>query len=319
MKVSVTIITYNQEKFIRQTLDSVLMQEVDFQYEIVIGEDCSTDGTRSILLEYQARHPDKIRLLLAERNQGLVRNFMDTYGACRGEYVATLDGDDYWTSPRKLRKQVEFLDSRRDLSMCFHSVTMVFEGGSKPSRIYPQLVEGTYGLEDLLRSNFIPTCSVMFRNGVFGEFPDWYPSFRFMEDWALYALIAEHGNLGFLNEPMGVYRFHSNSTWYSMDEVERCREEVKFYDHMKQHLGTKYRPIIEAMLESYYYRLSSLYEGSNDRDNARRYIYKSLYISPFLSHVKFIEKLKTICRLNFPVLYRFSKAQKLWFRRVLKN
>jgi glycosyltransferase involved in cell wall biosynthesis len=284
------------------------MQEGDFEYEIVIGEDCSTDNTRTILLDYQARHPSKIRLLLAEKNQGLVRNFIDTYRACKGEYVATLDGDDFWTSPRKLRTQVEFLDSRRDFSMCFHPVTEVFDDGSKPSRIYPQLAEETYSLEDLLQNNCIPTCSVMFRNGVFGEFPDWYRSFTFMEDWALYALIAEHGKIGFLNEAMGVYRFHSNSTWYSMDQVTRCQEELKFYDHIKQHLGRKYHPIIEAMLERYYYKLALLYEDNNCRDNAKKYIYKSVYINPLFSQVKFINKIKTIFRLNSPVLYRFISA-----------
>ena len=128
MKVSVTIITYNHEKFIRKTLDSVLMQKVNFQYEIVIGEDCSTDNTKKILLEYQNKHPGKIRLLLAENNQGLVRNFMQTYRACKGEYIATLDGDDYWISSRKLQKQVDFLDRHGDFSMCFHPVTNGFRG-----------------------------------------------------------------------------------------------------------------------------------------------------------------------------------------------
>ena len=319
MKVSVTVITYNQENFIRQTLDSVLMQEVNFNYEIVIGEDFSTDNTRKILLDYQDKYPGKIRLLLAEKNQGLVQNFIHTYRACKGEYVATLDGDDFWTSPLKLQKQVDFLDIHGDFSMCFHPVTMVFEDQSKPSRIYPEIHDETYSLEDLLQANFLPTCSVMFRNGIFGEFPDWYHSFTFMEDWALYALIAQHGKIGFLNDVMGVYRFHSNSTWSSLDEVTRCQEELKFYDHMKQHLERKYRPIIEVMLERHYYKLASLYEDNNDRDNAKTYIYKSVYISPFLSQVKFINKIKAIFRLHFPVLYRFIKALKILSNRVLEN
>ena len=105
IKVSVCMITYNHERFIAQAVESALMQETDFDYEIVIGEDCSTDGTRQVLLDLHDRHPDRIRLLLREKNIGASHNFVGTLEACRGEYVAFLDGDDYWTCPNKLQKQ----------------------------------------------------------------------------------------------------------------------------------------------------------------------------------------------------------------------
>ena len=130
MKVSVHMITYNHEKFIAQAIESALMQQVDFDYEIVIGEDCSTDRTREIVVAYQQRHPDKIRLLLHEQNVGVSLNDIRVYRACRGEYVAWLEGDDYWTSPHKLQKQADFLDSHPACSACFHPVTVFFEDGS---------------------------------------------------------------------------------------------------------------------------------------------------------------------------------------------
>ncbi len=308
MKVSVTIITYNQERFIRQTLESVLMQEVDFEFEIVIGDDCSTDNTRKILLEYQGRHPGKIRLLPTENNQGLVRNFMRTYKACNGEYVATLDGDDYWTSSRKLQKQVDFLDNHRDFALCFHPVTMEFEDGSKPDRIFPEIRAETYSLENLLQSNFIPTCSVMFRNGVFGNIPVWYQSFKFMEDWPLYVLIAQHGRIGLMNEVMGVYRFHSKSTWSTLDEISRCQEEVKFFNCMRQHFGSRYKNIIGAMLDKRYFKLALLHEDNYERDIAKVYIVKSIFTNPFISHIESFHKIKVMFRLYFPSLFRFIKA-----------
>src|SRR4030067_128381 len=117
MKVSVIVITYNHEEFICQSLDSILMQDVNFEYEIVIGEDCSTDKTRDILLDYQKNYPDKIRLILSEKNRGLIANFVQTYKSCSGEYIATIDGDDYWTSSQKLQKQVDFLDNNLDYAM----------------------------------------------------------------------------------------------------------------------------------------------------------------------------------------------------------
>src|SRR5438132_1821213 len=102
MKLSVMMITYNHERFIAQALDSILAQRVNFDYEIVIGEDCSTDGTRDILMDFHRRYPDRIVLLLRDHNLGVMRNFEATLGACRGRYLALLEVDDYWTSENKL-------------------------------------------------------------------------------------------------------------------------------------------------------------------------------------------------------------------------
>ena len=111
VKVSVAMITYNHERFIAQAIESVLMQQTDFAVELVIGEDCSTDGTRAIVRDYGERYPERIRLLLPEHNLGMMPNFVATLKACRGQYVASVEGDDYWTDPHKLQKQVDFLES----------------------------------------------------------------------------------------------------------------------------------------------------------------------------------------------------------------
>ena len=116
------MVTYNHEKFIRQAIDSVLFQQVDFAYEIFIGDDVSTDLTRKILLEYQNKHPDNIKLIFRDKNLGCQENLLDVVKACKGEYVALLDGDDYWTSPLKLAKVVKFLDENAECPMCFHQI-----------------------------------------------------------------------------------------------------------------------------------------------------------------------------------------------------
>jgi glycosyltransferase involved in cell wall biosynthesis len=116
------MITYNQDQFVGQAIESVLSQQVDFEYELVIGEDCSTDRTREIVASFGAKFPDRIRLLLPKSNLGMQENFKATLAACSGQYVAILEGDDYWTSPLKLKRQVEFLDAHSDCAMCFHSV-----------------------------------------------------------------------------------------------------------------------------------------------------------------------------------------------------
>ena len=133
-KVSVCVITYNQERYVIQAVEGALTQEADFDFEVVVGDDASSDGTPEILRDLQVRYPDRLRLILREKNIGPARNFLDVLGACRGEYVAILDGDDYWTSPEKLQKQADALDADPTLAICSHRVEHVFEdeGGANP-------------------------------------------------------------------------------------------------------------------------------------------------------------------------------------------
>src|SRR5688500_13476797 len=109
--VSVWITTYNHEKFIAEAIESVLRQQPSLSYEIVIGEDCSTDRTREIVLSYKEKYPDKIILYLPKQNTGMVQMTKKSYSFCTGRYVAWLDGDDYWVDPFKLQKQVDFLEA----------------------------------------------------------------------------------------------------------------------------------------------------------------------------------------------------------------
>ena len=134
MKVSVLVMTYNHEKFIRQALDSVLMQETNFEYEILISEDCSTDRTRAIVLEFQQAHPEKVQLLLSTQNIHSNEIVVRGIRAAQGEYIALLDGDDYWTSPLKLQKQVDFLDSHPECSMCFHNARIFHQTEGREGR-----------------------------------------------------------------------------------------------------------------------------------------------------------------------------------------
>src|ERR1044071_3542733 len=179
MKVSVVMITYNHEQFIAQAIESVLMQETSFDFELVIGEDCSTDRTREIVCDFQRRFPDKVRLLLHDKNQGASRNFVATYLACTGEYVALLEGDDYWISPGKLQKQVDFLDQHPEYAICFHNAVTFWQDSSREIRIeIPGGQKDTIGITDILKGLYMPTGSVVLRRGLIGSFPDWYLSLR---------------------------------------------------------------------------------------------------------------------------------------------
>ena len=135
--VSVGVLTYNHEEYIAQALDSILMQETDFTVEIVIGEDCSQDGTRDIVKKYAEQYPDRIRALLHETNLGINGNACAVRAACSGKYLAMLDGDNYWTCPHKLQKQVTFLEEHPEYIGSAHKVRVVDRfGGLSHEKYY---------------------------------------------------------------------------------------------------------------------------------------------------------------------------------------
>ena len=125
MKLSVLVKTFQHERFIEQALESVLSQELSFPLELVVAEDCSTDATAALVGAFAERHAGLLRPLLRERNLGPVENFIDALAHCRGEYIALLDGDDFWTSPGKLQRQLSFLETHPEYSACTHDALLV--------------------------------------------------------------------------------------------------------------------------------------------------------------------------------------------------
>ena len=165
--VSIFMLTYNHEKYIAKALDSILKQKVNFPYEIVLGEDCSTDNTREIVLNYAKQYPDKFKLILHETNRGAMYNQNEVFANCTGKYIAICEGDDYWTDLNKLQKQVDFLEDNIDFSICFTDY-IIFEENSKKF-IFPELKKKynrktVFSRYNLILSNIIPTATVMFKN-----------------------------------------------------------------------------------------------------------------------------------------------------------
>ena len=241
MKVSVAIITYNHEAFIAEALDSVLAQDVDFEYEIVIGDDCSQDRTAEIVADYQRRHPDIIKAVLNETNIGANPNLVQTLNRCEGDYIALLDGDDFWTSADKMHRQAAVLDTEADCALVFNAATIISEqGGVRPW--YPPGRKRSYDLRDLLKGNFIATGSVMYRNmGL--QFPDWYDESRGMPgDWLLFSIHARHGSIRYLDEIMSVYRLHSGGIWNASpkERVRRLRALIEIGERLNADFDDEY-------------------------------------------------------------------------------
>ena len=290
MKVSVLIMTYNQEGFIAQAVTSALMQEVNFDYEIVIGEDASTDRTREIVLEFQEKYPGKVRALLrdsvdAERDRaagvGGKGNVVNGLKACKGQYVAMFDGDDYWTDVRKLQKQVDLLDSHPDFAICCHDVRMFYEDSSKePTNLAPAIRKEVFTLEDLLLANVVPPCSVLFRRGLFREFPPWFYTLK-LGDWPMHIINAQHGKVGYINEVMAAYRFHSGGFWSAMSPLSQGLEIIKMLQHFDAYLGFNYKKQIRAGKAAWYLHLAEISYRDGDRANTRRFLRQYCLLSQF--------------------------------------
>ncbi len=313
-KVSVSLLAYNHGPFIEQALNSILLQQVNFEYEIVIGEDCSQDNTREIVLNYQRKNPDKIRIFLSKKplNDGKSGrlNFVRNLKACRGEYVALLDGDDFWTSPFKLQKQVHFLDNHPECSICFHPVVNLFEIEDKEERVvYPPKKKDLYTVEDLLESNFIAACSAMFRNGLLGEFPDWY--FRIpMGDWPLHILNSLHGTIGYLDEVMSVYRVHRKGLWSSRGSIRKHLDDAKAYQIFCNHLGKQYLKLLKSQMSKRYYEAGIFYEQRQEKIQALSNLVRCVMVAPTSIPVSYIHLMTDFVRCFSPRLYRLLMSFK---------
>jgi len=263
--------TYNHANFITQALDSVLMQQVDFDYEILISEDCSTDGTREIVLRYYEQHPERIRLLLSEQNIRTNQVVARGIHAARGQYIALLDGDDYWISPHKLQKQVDFLDSHPECAICFHNAQVVHEDGSQQPWNWNSAHQKEFStLEDMWMGNFIATCSTLFRRGLFGKVPDWYDTFFPITDWPLHLLNAEHGLIGYIDETMAVYRYHSGGLYSPFSQIQKLEKTLQFYQRINSCFGFKYNQTIQSAISKYFLEWTEEWRNRGDLEQARK-------------------------------------------------
>lgn len=210
-EVSICLITYNHETFIRRAIEGVLSQEKPFTWELVIAEDCSTDCTRQIVQEYASRDPEHIRLILPPVNTRAMV-WVDMMAAARGRWVAYLDGDDYWTDSGKLVKQRAFLAAHPDCTIVAHSMRVLDQSSGRfLAEHRPRGARLWYSLDDLVAMGpFFCNSSVMYRGSALPTCgPD--RSVSRVGDWLLHLEAVRHGRIGYLDECMGVYRRMSTS------------------------------------------------------------------------------------------------------------
>lgn len=202
IKLSVCIVTYNQEKYIGECLESLVTQDTDFLFEIIIGDDASSDHTSEIILRYYEKYPHLIIPILRKKNLGPVRNIIDIYKKAKGQYIAHLDGDDL-ALPGKLQKQVEILDANTDCSICSHN--MWFWNGELTKNDFSKRNTGKYSLLDLYHElPFFAHSSKMFRNDLLESY--WGELSNVALDATIHIEQAKRGDIYYLQDHYGIYR-----------------------------------------------------------------------------------------------------------------
>jgi glycosyltransferase involved in cell wall biosynthesis len=277
-KVSVCMMTYNHERFIAQAIESVLEQKTVFDFELVIGEDCSTDGTRKIVAEYARKYPEKIRAMFRETNLGMTANFLQTLSECRGHYIALLEGDDYWTDPLKLQKQVDFLDVHPLYSLCCHCYK-IYDEESKNwdpddgnQTLFADAGEGKDITVDIFFNYridwLIHPLTVVFRKemldiGISAKYK------HFSDVPLFYHLIAKGKGRRF-NFIGGVYRRHRGGIFSKKSAIEKAEWIYLAYKELYEACTTPF--IKKAYLAAY---TNFIY--CTIRNTKRPYLKKSLY------------------------------------------
>lgn len=211
-KVSVCMLAYNNSAYIEQAVESVLAQEVDFQMELIISEDASTDDVAEKIKKFNSTKSVEIKAHFNDKNLGLTANLAFAISKCSGEYIALLDNDDYWSDPRKIAKQLTFLESNPSVVICYHPIKLL-EGGilrDDTFRRPPNITD----IQELARGNFIGSNSVLFRANALGGFPPQY-FLSPVNDYFLLMLLAKKGLIGRIDDVMAVYRIHAASDWSS--------------------------------------------------------------------------------------------------------
>lgn len=279
--VSVIMITYGHEKYIREAVDGVLKQIGGFDLELIIANDCSPDATDTVIQDILKENPRAscLHYIRHKKNMGMMQNFIFALQHAKGKYIALCDGDDYWTDPNKLQKQVDFLEAHPDYVLCFHKVKILKPNGELVEDFITKVPENYETQETLARlGNYIHTPSVVFRN-VIKEFP---PEFSLspIGDYFLYMLLSEYGKLKYLEEEMAVYRYgvgiHSTHT-----QIKMAKANFKLFTLLLSYFNN---PKINHIL---------LDRQLNAFDNFEHLV-RSEYQEAFVSHHVFFKAIKSL-------------------------
>lgn len=301
------MLAWNHGEFIRQAIESILNQESDFSYEVVIGEDCSSDDTQAICQQYQARFPQQVRLLASETNLGMHKNFARLWSEARGDYIAFCEGDDYWCDPHKLSKQVTFLEQFPECTLCgtYTEIESLNSAGEweRGGLIKPGVIRETYTFEELIPAYNFHFSSVMLKKDAV-HFPPWFQEV-YCVDRPLYLLAAQQGKAGLIAEVTSVYRVHDGGNWSSIAMEKKAAGSIALFTRMRDYFDRRYAKSFDRTLGGILWFYMSEDLNNQQIPAARKLFWKSVrYSSLKTIMLRPLLYAKVLVRLYIP----FKKA-----------
>lgn len=258
--LSVAVVTYNHENYIEQAIQSIFNQQIDFQLEVIIGNDCSTDQTRSIVEKLQAQHPGVIHLLNHSENLGALKNMSLVLQTCQGKYIAILDGDDYWTDPFKLQQQVAFLESHPEFVACQHETEVVDTTGKFIRNIlWEEAIPEIVNQKDLFHSsNLSQTSTWMFRGEPIKNIPDFVKNCSYDRVLAFY--LADFGAWGCIPGTLSAYRIHTTGMHSMQTHLTKTNQLIDIYQALtlSEHYRKLYGQELRSKLRFYYHEKAKI-------------------------------------------------------------
>lgn len=281
--VSVCMITYNHENYIREAIEGVLMQKCNFPIELIIGEDNSTDDTAQIIQDYAIQFSDLIKVRHNKPNIGMMSNFIKTLDECTGNYIALCEGDDYWTDPYKLQKQVDFLETNPEYSMCFTSAKKYYQNTDIIKNWHIELKQKEYSAAEIISNLLVPTCTAVFRNSKNNYFQRISGNKKFIfGDMILWLSLLEEGKNFCLPFETAVYRRNESSVTATMP-LELQLKLLEQHEEIAIGFDGKYKEIENKLLSRQYLIVSLKLLNKKDlryKEYFKKSVRKSVFYLP---------------------------------------
>jgi glycosyltransferase involved in cell wall biosynthesis len=299
--VSVCIIAYNQEQFIRQCIEGVIDQQLQASFEIIIGDDNSTDGTGSICMEYAQKFPQLINYRRRETNLGMMGNWIATIGECKGSYIAICEGDDYWTDKKKLQLQLDYISNHTLCNLVFTGVQVYDENEGRFYDNWAAINKRAYSFADVVMKNNITTCTILFRNPGNHIVANWLAHFK-IADWPLYLLLLQSGYAYYLPGNTSVYRRGDTGVFAmssSAKMVETNIEVLETFGRLK--MGSHHFGHLRKSIVRWYYSKLVLLSMAGNYTEVRPMVKRKVKPSDFFFTPK--------CFLKIVLIFIFPKLK----------
>lgn len=313
--VSVIMLAYNHEHYIHEAIESVINQKFDKKFELLIGEDCSTDNTLGVINSYQKKYPDLIRVIKRNQNVGMHQNFLELLDFAEGKYLCFCEGDDYWIDENKLQIQTDFLDRNQEyILLCGNARRFNHSAGEFRGEIPIYSKERDIDFAKLARYNCITTATVMIRNCIGSN--DFNPNFLTIisADWFMYMLLYKKGKFRYMDHKFSVYRENEGSINGKAKRIQIENHEMNFlnllYNEGIISLNNNEKRTVKNSIAYKLNGFAKAYANSGDRTRALRLSFESFVKRKFSSESLY-RLFETMLFIVFPGVHRKLKSYKL--------